>query len=386
MQRILFITASAPFPTNDGKRQRTYALLAALATRWQVDCLVVGDRTGYESAASNNNPQGVRYLFATLPSGGLYHRMLLRVGWPSTERSIKAHLGDLINRGGYRMIFTRYALPLAWLPKDGLPPVACDLDDDPVEVLRTRAAQLPVGFSWLLFSLRAAFTEWQLKQVLSKVSLLFIPRPGLHPRGRLLPNLPFQALDGAPVFHAAPVPMVLFAGKLTYPPNAEGLRWFLLEVWPQLCRRMPGIRMTVVSSVQPADRQLVQLLEQASGLVSVTAVGDVATVYHGAAVAIAPVFHGSGSSIKVAEALVFGRPVVATPFGARGYDAAVDRGYVRVAETPDRFAEAVETWLSSKQLAAVQQEVFDWSRENFNLSAWQADFLKEINYHLSTAG
>src|SRR6185503_38437 len=44
----------------------------------------------------------------------------------------------------------------------------------------------------------------------------------------------------------APVRSVLFVGELGYPPNAEGLEWFLREVWPGVRRAVPDASFDIV--------------------------------------------------------------------------------------------------------------------------------------------
>ncbi len=65
-----------------------------------------------------------------------------------------------------------------------------------------------------------------------------------------------------------------------------------------------------------------------------------AAVYADATLVINPVQFGTGLAIKTVEALSYGKPVVATPAGARGLD--IDfRGALSLAKTPDAFAEQV---------------------------------------------
>ena len=68
-------------------------------------------------------------------------------------------------------------------------------------------------------------------------------------------------------------------------------------------------------------------------------VEDLSAVYAAADIAVNPVAYGSGSSVKVAEYLAAGLPVVATPVGARGYEHLGARLSVSSLE---EFAAAVE--------------------------------------------
>jgi glycosyltransferase involved in cell wall biosynthesis len=67
-------------------------------------------------------------------------------------------------------------------------------------------------------------------------------------------------------------------------------------------------------------------------------VDDLRMLYAAADIAVNPVPHGSGSSVKVAEYLAARLPVLTTPAGARGYEAMGSR--LRIAER-SQFAEAL---------------------------------------------
>jgi len=69
-------------------------------------------------------------------------------------------------------------------------------------------------------------------------------------------------------------------------------------------------------------------LEQTAGVSVIGTVEDLADEYRGAALCVVPLFEGSGTKIKVLEALMHGRVVVAARHSARGYEELVDRGVV----------------------------------------------------------
>ncbi len=71
-------------------------------------------------------------------------------------------------------------------------------------------------------------------------------------------------------------------------------------------------------------------------------VEDLESVLAAADVALNPVTVGSGSSVKLADYLAAGLPVVATPVGARGFEGHLER--VQIAEVSD-FPEAIEAAL-----------------------------------------
>jgi glycosyltransferase involved in cell wall biosynthesis len=90
-----------------------------------------------------------------------------------------------------------------------------------------------------------------------------------------------------------------------------------------------------------------------------------------ARVAIVPLRAGSGTRFKIVEAWAAGRAVVSTTIGAEGLGA-VDGEHLLLADTPERFADAVSALLDSADLRGrlgragrrFYEEKFTWE------SAW----------------
>lgn len=103
---------------------------------------------------------------------------------------------------------------------------------------------------------------------------------------------------------------MLFVGTASYQPYERGLAWFIRHVLPQLRERV-WATLDVVGS--PPTKPIPDP--------SVTYRGRVPSVsrwYEQAHVVVVPVFHGSGTRLKLIEAMAFGRPVVSTRLGAEG--------------------------------------------------------------------
>jgi len=79
-------------------------------------------------------------------------------------------------------------------------------------------------------------------------------------------------------------------------------------------------------------------------------VRDVRPYLAGADVAIAPIYHGSGTRIKILEYMALSKPIVSTSKGAEGLDVE-DGKHMLLRNTPEEFAEAIIDLLSNKKLA-----------------------------------
>jgi glycosyltransferase involved in cell wall biosynthesis len=136
--------------------------------------------------------------------------------------------------------------------------------------------------------------------------------------------------------------VVMFLGDLGYPPNAEGLGWFVDHVLP---RTQALVELKVVgrgglptSPGRGFDRI------RALGFVD-----DLAGVWPTTTAMVVPIHSGGGSRLKVLDAFGAGIPVVSTTFGMSGIDAVADHDYLR-ADTADEFVAALTRLLGDAGL------------------------------------
>lgn len=131
---------------------------------------------------------------------------------------------------------------------------------------------------------------------------------------------------------------VLFCGALNYPPNRRGLEWFHADIWPSIRARMPELRLRVIGyGAKPTDYMALRNDR------SVNFVGEVDTVpahYHETSLSVVPLLEGSGTRVKILEAMSLGSPVVSTRIGAEGIDGEHGRDFM-LADEPEAFANAV---------------------------------------------
>jgi glycosyltransferase involved in cell wall biosynthesis len=78
-------------------------------------------------------------------------------------------------------------------------------------------------------------------------------------------------------------------------------------------------------------------------------VPDLMSVYQEASICVAPLRAGSGSRLKILEAMAYGRPVVTTRLGCEGL--LVESGkHLLIADQPEAFANAIGEILDDPKL------------------------------------
>jgi sugar transferase (PEP-CTERM/EpsH1 system associated) len=130
---------------------------------------------------------------------------------------------------------------------------------------------------------------------------------------------------------------IIFTGTMNYYPNIQAVLFFARECWPRIQAQIPEATWQIVGKSPPPE---VAQLAELSGVTVTGAVSDIKPYLAAASVAIAPLLIGSGTRLKILEALAMHKAVVSTSVGCEGL--AVETGkHLSVADQPDLFAQEV---------------------------------------------
>lgn len=127
----------------------------------------------------------------------------------------------------------------------------------------------------------------------------------------------------------------VFLGGLDFPPNRDGLVWFLTHCRDAVLTAIPDFELLVVG--RGSEGLVPEAAAWGHHVRPLGWVDDLDDVLLNAAALISPLRIGSGTKIKVLEALSRGLPVVASPHGVLGLDVGRTDGCL-VARSPDEFA------------------------------------------------
>ena len=136
---------------------------------------------------------------------------------------------------------------------------------------------------------------------------------------------------------------VVFLGT-THAGNVDALNHFLKDIWPAILERQPDAALKVAGSVGDAIEPALRKAPNMTLLGRVEKLEDIGGAH---AIGIAPTRLATGVSIKVAEYLMLGMPVVAYPLAMEGFGGRLD-GMVETADTPDAFADTIVCLLNDK--------------------------------------
>jgi glycosyltransferase involved in cell wall biosynthesis len=140
---------------------------------------------------------------------------------------------------------------------------------------------------------------------------------------------------------------LIFCGAMYTGPNRHGLKWFHQAIWPLIQAQRPELRLRVVGGgARPTEFQAVR---QDPSVDFIGEVDDVVPHYRQTSISIVPLLEGSGTRVKILEAMSLGNPVVSTRIGAEGIEAEQGRE-ILLADKPDEFAAEVLRVLADHDL------------------------------------
>jgi polysaccharide biosynthesis protein PslH len=157
---------------------------------------------------------------------------------------------------------------------------------------------------------------------------------------------------------------IIFTGSMEYYPNVHAVQYFAQKCWPLIRKRLPHATWHIVGkNPLPAIQKLAEL----PGVTVTGTVPDVRPHLASAAVAIVPLQIGSGTRLKILEALAMRKAVVSTSQGCEGL-LVVSGKHLQIADQPDAFAEAVIAFLNDSEMRnvygnagrALVEAVYSW--------------------------
>jgi glycosyltransferase involved in cell wall biosynthesis len=399
MSRILYIVPYAKFfPPRNGGHMRCFHILRELARENEVHAIVLqplsdlrGNRNGYVfpdsvrvyGPAQTPPPRTIFDLLPAKLNSALHYRWLRR-SWrgpaEGTILQIYHLLQDILRQVPIDIIIFEHlhgmmASPIArrFRPQSVHILHTYNVDSDLYEqLLRTRNSVTESDASilrqtrWLESNLsRFVDTFWACSEV-DRVKLETMNQGRI--RGFTIPNgVDTRALqydNRADKFESREI---LFCGSLDYAPNGNGLLWFHQSIWPLVHEHLPEMRLVVIGRGETGSKFSALRADS-----SVDLIGEVESVipyYQRCGCVIVPLLEGSGTRLKILEAMSLGSPVVSTRIGAEGIEAE-NGSEILLADTPEEFAAAISRLLADQRMfdairrsgRRLVEEKYDWSK------------------------
>ena len=330
---ILCLTHRVPFPPDKGDRIRTYHILRYLAQRANVHLACLADepvdvktRAALAEFTSRLAIVPLRRLSRNLRTLGS-----LLIGRTASEGAFRSSKLRTILRGWcdetrFHAVFASASslVPYLRLPEMRPIPAVIDLIDVDSQKWLDYAAASRGPRSWLyrLEGRRLRGLEESLPTWARAVTLVSEAEADLY-RTFCTPGPVHAISNGVDLDYFQPQlpaaePTCVFVGALDYRPNVDGATWFCREVWPEVRRRCPDAKVSLVGR-KPVSA--VCRLGAISGIEVVGQVPDVRPYLARASVAVVPLLIARGVQNKVLEAMAMEKAIIASPAALEGLEA-----------------------------------------------------------------
>ncbi len=334
--RILFLTPQLPYPPHQGTTIRNFGLIHGLAERHRVSLLTFleADQSLEQARPLRECCQRIEVVPAPPPRAlsrrardTLLHPlpdMALRLASSALARRLDAWLTrerfDIVHIEGLEMS------PYLAQIEGHVPTIIFD-DHNCEYMLQRRYAQIDARIPRRWPAALYSWIQWhKLRRYEARVCrrahhVLAVSETDAQALQRLVPGLEVtiipNGIDAGRYEPAPPTdqPSLVFTGKMDFRPNIDAVLWFVKTIWPRVRAAVPDAHLSIVGQRPPLQ---LQRLCSAPSLTLTGWVPDVQPYIAQAAVYVAPLRMGSGTRLKLLEAMAMGKAIVSTRLGAEG--------------------------------------------------------------------
>ena len=361
--KILFLSPTVPFPLTDGGRIRVFNLLKQITQKSEVTLLTLETQSTDAEGVAELQQLGIQvHLVPSAPTlprvslGTLLKAFLRRQPITVARYDLSAYrqkFRELLATETFDLVHYEMFHTAQLHTETDLPGVLSQQNVDSAIWRRLCSETENPFYKFAYWTQQLAFQRYE--RVLSPkfeavtctsdIDAAVFQRHCADDVIEIIPN-------GVDVTHYLPdftseVPAhLIYIGSMDWYPNEDAVGFFADEVLPRIQERVPDVRFSIVGG-NPSAR--VQKLAEREGVVVTGRVPEIKPYFAEATVFVVPLRIGSGTRLKILEALAMGKAIVSTSVGAEGLDLR-DGEEVFIADEPATFADAVTRLLTDVPL------------------------------------
>jgi glycosyltransferase involved in cell wall biosynthesis len=365
--RVLLLTQVLPYPPDSGPKVKTYYVLKYLAQHHDVTLVSFvrdTDKPEYirhletlcervvTVPISRSPVRDLRFLFQSLLTGQPW--MMLRDERPEMRAALKS----LAESGNYDVVHAdqlnmgQYALPFTNSRK------VLDLHNALWVLYKRLSETLPFTKPMKYILMR----DWRLlKRYEGEMCRIFdavtavsnedrnsLREAGARDEITVIP-IAIDTDEQAQISRQPKGPHIVHIGTMYWPPNIDGINWFLDEIYPRVKQQVPNVRCTLIGARPPIS--IVERTQTDASLTVTGYVDDPLPYLTDSSMMVIPLRAGGGMRVKILNALSQGIPMVSTTVGCEGI-AVTDGEDILVADDPQTFTDATIRLLTDAALNA----------------------------------
>jgi glycosyltransferase involved in cell wall biosynthesis len=197
--------------------------------------------------------------------------------------------------------------------------------------------------------------------------------PAMRGKVTVIPNGVDTDLNSPGI--ARPIPNTLiYNGALTYRANLDAMVYFTREILPQIHSLAPDVNLKITGRNQGVN---LRRLHDDKRIQLTGYLEDVRPAVSGSWICVVPLRDGSGSRLKILEAMALGTPIVSTSKGAEGLEVTHEKD-ILIGDTPEEFAQQTLRLLGDVDLRnrlvrnarTLVEEKYSWRQISEQFCQW----------------
>ena len=361
--KILFLSPTVPYPLTDGGRIRVYNLLKQIAQNNEVTLLALETQPTDTESISHIQEFGItvhlvnhlhtlpRVSLSTLLTA-LFKRQPITVARYNVS-AYRQKLRELLASESFDIVHYEMFHTAQFHTESDYPSVLSQQNVDSAIWHRLTDETTNIFYKFAYWTQELAFKRYE--RVLSpkfdavtctsEIDAAIFEQHCPNDIVKVIPN-GVDVTHFIPDSDSADDAHLIYIGSMDWYPNEDAVSFFVGEILPKIRKRVQDVKLTIVGG-NPSDQ--VQRLTEVEGVVVTGRVPEIKPYFSAATVFVVPLRIGSGTRLKILEALAMGKAIVSTSVGAEGL--ALQNGEeIMIADEPNLFAEAVIQLLTDPTL------------------------------------
>lgn len=367
---ILFLTKEIPYPANNGHRMRTSNLLQGLERKNRVH-LVCQQKADMAQAKWRVYWQAAIGLFSTLPFS-IKRRYSPRM---------KKEINRILEEKTIDLIFCDSLYQAPYVSLNGNMKVLCEHNIESMIIYRYLKLEKNIFkkiYAWTEFLKMRGYEHKMWKSfdrcfVVSEKDRAMMgsrinkENIGVIPNGVDTKYFSPQNTESKPF-------SLIYTGQLNWHPNEDAVIYFLENIYPLIKKQIPQTSFYLVG--KGASPRIKRYAERDAAITITGYVEDIRCLIAQANIFVVPLRIGSGTRLKILEALAMGKAIVSTSVGCEGIEVTDGKNIV-IADKPALFASRVIEMFNHPSLVkkigaagrALAEEKYSWQKITEGLSA-----------------
>lgn len=327
MKKLLLISAISPTPQNSGGATRVSNTIKKLSKYYKVDLITFNDSSFKLKPKKITNK--IPYWFSP---------------WYSSE--LISHVSKIIKKNHYDIIqveFSQLLYLAKYLPKN-IKKIFVAHDISSISFYRrifeNKPSVIKIIIRFILF-LQIYFYEKKYLPLFN--TIISVSKKDQKTLEKYLPNkkiLCFEnGIDEINFLKKSPSKILSlgYIGSFSHTPNLNAVKYFFDEIAPLLDKQNISYKFYLAGN---NDQEFIKKTFSNPNLINLGLVKQTQDFYQKIDCLITPIFSGSGSRIKILEALSFGIPIISSPIGAEGIN--IESPYLQIATTPQEYLDCLK--------------------------------------------